>query len=87
VPEESLVPEQGDVYVYVVRDGAVTKRKIQTGQRQVGTVQVTAGLQPGEFVVTEGTQKLRDGATVEVIEGGAVRTRAAAASDGTAASR
>jgi membrane fusion protein (multidrug efflux system) len=87
VPEESLVPEQGDVYVYVLRDGAVTKRKIETGQRQVGTVQVTAGLEPGEFVVTEGTQKLRDGATVEVVEGGAVRTRAAAASDGTAASR
>ncbi|HEU4466744.1 MAG TPA: efflux RND transporter periplasmic adaptor subunit [Agromyces sp.] len=79
VPEESLVPEQGDVYVYVVRDGTAAKRKIQTGQRQVGTVQVTAGLEPGESVVTEGTQKLRDGATVEVVEGGAARTRAASA--------
>jgi membrane fusion protein, multidrug efflux system len=79
VPEESLVPEQGDVYVYVVRDGAASKRKVQTGQRQVGTVQVTAGLEPGEYVVTEGTQKLRDGASVEVVEGGPERTRAASA--------
>ena len=79
VPEESLVPEQGDVYVYVVSDGAAAKRKVQTGQRQVGTVQISAGLEPGEFVVTEGTQKLRDGASVEVVEGGAGRTRAASA--------
>jgi membrane fusion protein (multidrug efflux system) len=82
VPEESLVPEQGDVYVYVVRDGVASKRKVQTGQRQVGTVQVTAGLEPGEFVVTEGTQKLRDGANVEIVEGGASRTRAASAAAG-----
>lgn len=68
VPEEALLPEQGDVFVYVVRDGTVEKRKIQTGQRRVGTVQVTAGLQPGELVVTEGTQKLRDGASITVVE-------------------
>jgi len=66
VPEESLVPEQGDVFVYVVQDGKASKRKIQTGQRAVGTVQVTDGLQAGEIVVTEGTQKLRDGASVSV---------------------
>ena len=38
MPEESLVPEQGDVFVYVVQDGKASKRKIQTGQRAVGTV-------------------------------------------------
>jgi membrane fusion protein (multidrug efflux system) len=64
VPEESLVPEQGDVFVYVVGDGSVAKRKIITGQRRVGSVQVTDGLQADERVVTEGTQKLRDGAAV-----------------------
>jgi membrane fusion protein (multidrug efflux system) len=68
VPEESLVPEQGDVFVYVVSDGTVEKRKIITGQRRVGTVQVTQGLQAGELIVTEGTQKLRDGASVTVVE-------------------
>jgi membrane fusion protein (multidrug efflux system) len=68
VPEESLVPEQGNVFVYVVGEGAVAKRKIITGQRRVGTVQVTDGLQAGELVVTEGTQKLRDGASVTVVD-------------------
>jgi membrane fusion protein (multidrug efflux system) len=79
VPEEALLPEQGDVYVYVVQDGKATKRKIQTGQRRVGSVQVTAGLEPGEMVVTEGTQKLRDGANVAVTE--ATPPRAAATTE------
>jgi len=83
VPEESLVPEQGDVFVYVVQDGKASKRKIQTGQRAVGTVQVTDGLQAGEIVVTEGTQKLRDGASVSVTEPTAApRPSAAAAGEG-----
>jgi len=82
VPEEALVPEQGDVFVYVVQDGKAAKRKIQTGQRSVGTVQVTDGLQAGEIVVTEGTQKLRDGASVSVTEATAAPQRAAAAGAG-----
>ena len=84
VPEEALVPEQGDVFVYVVQDGKAAKRKIQTGQRSVGTVQVTDGLQAGEIVVTEGTQKLRDGASVSVTEATAAPQRAAGAGGGTA---
>jgi len=82
VPEESLVPEQGDVFVYVVQDGTASKRRIQTGQRAVGTVQVTDGLQAGEIVVTEGTQKLRDGASVSVTEPTAAPARAGAATEG-----
>ena len=87
VPEESLVPEQGDVFVYVVQDGKASKRKIQTGQRSVGTVQVTDGLQAGEIVVTEGTQKLRDGASVSVTEPTAAPKRSAAAGEGGGAAR
>jgi membrane fusion protein (multidrug efflux system) len=69
VPEESVLPEQGNMFVYVVRDGAATKRRIQTGQRSVGSVQVVEGLRVGELVVTEGTQKLRDGAPVSMTDG------------------
>jgi len=87
VPEESLVPEQGDVFVYVVQDGKASKRKIQTGQRSVGTVQVTDGLRAGEIVVTEGTQKLRDGASVSVIERTAAPKRSAATGEGGGAAR
>jgi membrane fusion protein (multidrug efflux system) len=79
VPEEALLPEQGDVFVFVVRDGSATKRRIQTGARHVGSVQVLAGLESGELVVIEGTQKLRDGATVEVVDSVNPPVRAASA--------
>jgi membrane fusion protein (multidrug efflux system) len=64
VPEQALVPEQGDVYVFVVQDDTVAKRKIRLGQRRVGDVQVLEGLAAGELVVTEGTQKLREGVPI-----------------------
>ena len=73
VPEQSLVPEQGNVFVYVVRDDRVEKRQVRTGERRVGEVQIVAGLAAGEQVVTEGTQKLRDGAPVTVQEEPAAR--------------
>jgi len=67
VPEEALVPEAGDVYVYVVKSGStVEKRIVKTGQRRVGTVEIVAGLAAGDSVVIEGTQKLRDGAPVSM---------------------
>jgi membrane fusion protein (multidrug efflux system) len=64
VPEQALVPEQGNMFVYVVKDGVAAKRELRLGQRRVGDVQVLEGLAAGELVVTEGTQKLRDGAAV-----------------------
>jgi membrane fusion protein (multidrug efflux system) len=66
VPEQALVPEGGQMFVFVVRDGTAEKRRIQIGQRRVGEVQVVEGLSAGELIVTEGTQKLRDGAPVEL---------------------
>ncbi len=67
VPEQALVPEQGDVFVFVLDGDTVEKRLIRTGQRRVGDVQVLQGLAAGDRVVTEGTQKLRDGARVDVV--------------------
>jgi membrane fusion protein (multidrug efflux system) len=64
VPEEALVPEAGDVFVFVVKDATVEKRVVKTGQRRVGEVEVVAGLAAGDTVVIEGTQKLRDGSPV-----------------------
>jgi membrane fusion protein (multidrug efflux system) len=78
VPEESLVPEQGDVFVYVVQDDKASKRKIIPGPRTVGSVQVAEGLRAGELVVTEGTQKLRDGANVTLVDSPAAPKRAVA---------
>jgi membrane fusion protein (multidrug efflux system) len=54
------------MYVFVVKEGRVEKRRIRLGERRVGNVQVVEGLAVGETVVTEGTQKIRDGSAVSV---------------------
>ncbi len=64
VPEQALVPEGGEMFVFVAKDGVAEKRRVQIGQRRIGDVQVVEGLASGELVVTEGTQKLRDGSSV-----------------------
>jgi membrane fusion protein (multidrug efflux system) len=64
-PEQSIVPEGTRQYVFVVSDGVVEKRQVRLGRRIPGFVVVSDGLLPGETVVTAGTHKVRDGATVE----------------------
>jgi membrane fusion protein (multidrug efflux system) len=64
IPEGALVPEQGKTFVFVVKDGFASKREVTIGRRRPGEVQVTTGLDRGERVVVEGTQKIRDGVAV-----------------------
>jgi multidrug efflux system membrane fusion protein len=59
-------------YVYVIKDDStVTVRVVKTGVVDGERVAITAGLEPGERVVVDGADKLREGAKVEVIERGA----------------
>jgi membrane fusion protein (multidrug efflux system) len=68
IPEQAIVPEQSEQFVFVVgEDGAVEKRRVTTGRRRPGQVEVRAGLQAGERVVAEGTQKVRPGDVVEIV--------------------
>jgi membrane fusion protein (multidrug efflux system) len=64
VPEAALVPQGEKFFIYVVRDGKAVLQEIQTGQREVGRVEVVSGLKPGERVVVSGIQKLTDGQPV-----------------------
>lgn len=64
VPEHAIVPERGEQYVWVVKDGIAERRKVRTGVRRPGQVEIVAGLHAGERVVTEGTQRLTPGTRV-----------------------
>lgn len=75
VPEESLVPEGENQYVFVVSDGRVAKRQVELGLRRPGEAEILSGLEAGELVVVEGTQKIADGVQVDVIESPAGRVR------------
>ncbi len=64
IPEEALTPEAERQYVYVVADGKAERREVRIGGRQPGSVEILAGLNAGEQVIIEGTQKVRDGIAV-----------------------
>jgi len=67
VPEQAIVPEQSRQYVWVVGSGnAVEKREVRTGRRRPGQVEIVDGLEAGERVVAEGTQKIQPGGTVRI---------------------
>jgi membrane fusion protein (multidrug efflux system) len=67
VPEQALVPEQSRQYVWVVGPADVAeKREVRTGRRRPGQVEIVEGLAAGERVVTEGTQKVQAGDTVQI---------------------
>jgi membrane fusion protein (multidrug efflux system) len=70
VPEQAIVPQGDEQYVFRVADGRANRVKIEVGQRRDGMVQVVNGLDQSDVVVTAGQLKLRDGAPVTVAAGG-----------------
>ena len=69
-------------YVYLVRpDGTVTQRRIRVGVVDGDRVSVEGELQDGDQVVTDGIDRLREGAKVAVIDSGAATRADAAAQD------
>jgi multidrug efflux system membrane fusion protein len=55
-------------FVYVMKpDQTVTVRQIKTGPAQGDAIAIDTGITPGELVVVDGTDKLREGAKVEPI--------------------
>jgi multidrug efflux system membrane fusion protein len=68
VPGAAVLQGSRGAYVYVVDgESAVTSVPVIPGPVDVGIVAVEGKLEPGNRVVTDGADKLRDGAKVEVI--------------------
>ena len=65
VPERAVVELQGKTFVWVVgSDEKASQRAIKLGERSGSNLLVLEGLQPGERIVVEGLQKVREGAPV-----------------------
>jgi membrane fusion protein (multidrug efflux system) len=69
IPESAIVPRGQDIFVFRVAGGKVELRKVETGLRKVGEVEITKGLAAGDLVVTEGTQRIGPGSAVSVLPG------------------
>jgi multidrug efflux system membrane fusion protein len=81
-PANGVLRGARGAYAYAVgEEGTVTLRWLKTGLMSGDRVAIEDGLQPGEKVVVQGADRLRDGAGVR-IAGTAPPTRIAAANDG-----
>src|SRR5439155_933461 len=73
----NLVRGGQGTFVYVIKeDRTVALRKVAVGMAEGDSVSIESGLAPGERVVVEGSDRLRDGAKVEIAD------RAASAAPG-----
>ena len=90
IPEEALVPQGNRQFVVKIVDGAdgsrTTQRvEVKVGIRRPGRVEVTEGVQEGDWIVTAGQQRVqRDGTKVRVVDLNANQTPAGAAANGAA---
>jgi membrane fusion protein (multidrug efflux system) len=75
VPEAAVIFEGSETYVFVVEDNKAVRREVQLGQRRRDLAEVTNGLTRGDLVVQRGTQKLRNGSPVAILEGEAKPAR------------
>ena len=70
VPNGAILQGTPGTYVYLMDgDAKVSVRPIKTGETDGTRTVVLSGLQPGDRVVTDGTDRLRDGAPVRITEG------------------
>jgi len=66
VPEQAVAELQGNNFVWVIGpDSKAMQRAVQVGQQIGENLLIREGLKPGERIVVEGLQKVREGAAVQ----------------------
>lgn len=69
IPTSAIQQGNRGAFVYVVQaDGTASVRQIKVGDRTADATVILEGIQAGDRVVLEGTDRLRDGARVRVID-------------------
>ena len=66
VPEQAIVPQGDEQYVFRVVGGKAARVKVEIGQRRDAKVEVLKGLGADDIVVTAGHLKLREGTPVTI---------------------
>lgn len=67
VPASAIVSDGGEPAVFVIANDRAERRHVTTGVTSEGRVEIVNGVQTGETVVVAGTNNLRDGSVVRVV--------------------
>jgi len=68
VPDEAIIFQAAETYVFTVEEGKARRVVVRTGQRQNGFVAILDGLNKGDEVIVRGLHRVRDGGAVEPLE-------------------
>ncbi|MAK12772.1 MAG: efflux transporter periplasmic adaptor subunit [Candidatus Pelagibacter sp.] len=66
IPEESLILQGDNKFVYLIDNNVLKRKNIKIGIRNFGKVEVLSGLKIGDNIVAEGTNKVRNKARVKI---------------------
>lgn len=67
IPKESVLTEDGNSSIFLIRDNLAYRKDIQTGLVNGSNIEVLGGLADSDTVVTTGQSSLQDSALVEIV--------------------
>jgi RND family efflux transporter MFP subunit len=68
IPRTALFEIRGESCLYVIEGGKARQRNVALGKKYDDKIEVLSGVKPGEDVIVSGTEHLRDGSRVRVVE-------------------
>jgi membrane fusion protein (multidrug efflux system) len=66
IPYKAVTEQLGEFFVYVVNGDKVSQTKVKLGQPLGANIIVKEGLKPGDVIVVQGVQNLREGSQIKV---------------------
>ncbi len=64
IPNKAVVEQMGEYFVYLAQDTIAKQIKVKTGPKVNSNIVILSGIKEGDKIITEGLQKLRDGAHI-----------------------
>ena len=66
IPEESLIIQGDNKFVYLIDNNVLKRKNVKIGLRNFGNVELLSGLEIGDNILAEGTNKVRNKAKVKI---------------------
>ena len=66
IPEESLIIQGDNKFVYLIDNNVLIRKNVKVGLRNFGKVEILSGLEIGDNIVAEGTNKVRNKVKVKI---------------------
>lgn len=66
IPYKAVTEQMGEFFVFVAKDSIALQRKVQLGPKLRDQIVIMNGIEPGDKVITEGIQRLRDSGKIQI---------------------